>query len=189
MNELAFPDQTNFTSHRLSAFMYLKGIVLDFMVSNRGAFPVFWHVAIVQDRDDNNSDLDRRQNFFRDTTSLTARAHPFNDWTAGATYDARQTVNGINSDHYKIITHMKMLLQGRTQTTTHASDGPYQLTKKKYFPIKRRIAFDNLVDTTNWRPFYICFWWQAVDPADHNTATSPQLGYRYKTDVVFKNVI
>jgi len=151
---------------------------------------VFLHFAIIQDKDNNNTDLDRRQNFFRDTTSITSRAHAFNDWTTGAAYDYRMGMNPINSDHYNVITHKKMRLDNeQSPNTRHPMYGNSRQTKK-YYPIKRRIAFDNVTDTTNWKPFYICFWWQFIDESDY-TPNTQQTGvyYTYKTEVVFKNLL
>lgn len=176
-----------FVGSRRSSYLYLKGIKLNAVINNGWDSTTTVHVAIVQDRDNNNSDLDREQNFFRDTTSLTSRAHPFNNWVSGDAYDWRQRLDVINSDHYNVITHMKFNLDGRTQTD------PLRPTVKhinKYFPIKRRIAFDNLTDTVNWRPFYICMWWNEYDDNSYvATDNTTRLFYRYKTEVVFKNIL
>lgn len=148
------------------------------------------HFAIVQDRDNNNSDLDRVQNFFRDTTSLTARAHPFPNWVAGTNWDQRLNWNPINSDHYNVITHEKFKLGPKTGQFGFNTDVPYVKSKSKYYKIARRIAFDNVTDTVNWRPFYICMWWTAQDGDAHSIDVAQnQVFYQYKTDVVFKNIL
>lgn len=189
MNELVLPQLSSFVGDRRSSFLYLRGISLTQNLSNEINIPIILHMAIVQDRDNNNSDLDRRQNFFRDTTSLTARAHPFNDWISGNAYDYRMTMNPICSDHYRIITHEKHILDPKNPGTLNYRR-PYFKLKKKYYKINRRIAFDNVTDSINWRPFYICYWWQPVNPADY-VPTTGQTGPRftYKTEVVFKNIL
>jgi hypothetical protein len=185
MNEIVLPDLGSDNNSRVSPYIYLKGFNIEtfFYCNNVDAIV---HMAIIQDRDNNNSDLDRRQNFFRDTTSLTTRAHPFNDFQVGSPYDSRMTWNPINSDHYNVITHKKFVMQPKANTSLNR----YWKWTKKYYPIKRRVAFDNLVDTTNWRPFYICFWWQPVNIDDYQTnAAQGGVQYRYKTDVVYKNIV
>lgn len=190
MNQIIFPDMATLVGARRSSFMYLKGIKLTSNILNGRAEPVFLHMAIVQDRDNNNSDLDRRQNFFRDTTSNTTRAHPFNDWVSGVAYDYRILNNPINSDHYNVITHEVHTLYNKVDNAESTARGTFFKRRLKYYPIKRRIAFDNVSDEVNWRPFYICFWWQFVDPSDYIPTTgSTGVRFNYKADIVFKNIL
>lgn len=189
MSEIVMPEMETQVAGRRSSYIYLKGIKLTLHLLNSINMSCRIHVAIVQDRDNNNSDLDRRQNFFRDTTSATARAHPFNDWVSGNLYDYRMNFHPINSDHYNVITHEVHGLDGKTEATNQ-TQRPFYKQKKKYYKINRRIAFDNVTDIVNWRPFYVCLWWQPVDQADY-VATTGQTGVRftYKTDVVYKNLL
>lgn len=153
---------------------------------NNRTKPIQLHMAIVQDRDNNNSDLDRRQNFFRDTTSTTARAHPFSDYVALDPWDGRMMANPINSDHYNVITHLKINMDGAFSDVNNQR--PHYKTTSKYFKINRRIAFDNVTDTTNWRPFYVCFWWLFINPDDQPGTATAGVAYTYKTEVVYKHL-
>lgn len=189
MNQIIFPDMNTLISARRSQYMYLKGIKLNLVINNDWNKPARVHMAIVQDRDNNNSDLDRTQNFFRDTTSQTSRAHPFNSWVSGAGYDYRQRIDPICSDHYHVITHTQFIIDGKTQTQPRTVKSNVK-QMKKFYRINRRVAFDNLVDTTNWRPFYICLWWNENDDSDYlATDGASRLYYRYKTEVVFNNIL
>lgn len=187
MINVALPDMATAVGARRSSFIFLKGIKFNYHAINTNNFPLECHMAIVQDRDNNNSDLDRRQNFFRDTTNTTARAHPFNDWTVGDNYDFRMIYNNINSDHYNVITHFKFYLDGRAEVDRTKD---FLVTRRKYFKINRRIAFDNTIDTVNWRPFYVCIWWLPRRAADLSTANATGgFFFNYKTDVVYKNIL
>lgn len=188
MDEVLLPDLASDNTSRLTPYIYLKGIKLttQFIVDNKDAII---HMAILQDRDNNNSDLDRRQNFFRDTTGVTARAHPFNDWAAGDPYDRRMTMNAINSDHYRVITHEKFILQSDETITTPTNKNYFRM-RSKYYKINRRVAFDNTTETVNWRPFYIAMWWQPLDSDVYVPANGEGgVNVAYKTDVVYRNIV
>lgn len=191
MNQLVLPAMSTLVGERRSSFIYLKGIKIDHVLANFNNYPIYVHFAILQDRDNNNNDLDREQNFFRDTTSLTARAHPFANWSSGAAFDRRQHMNNINGDHYKVITHERIKLGGFRPGLDNYPDQVSPIkNKRKYYKINRRIAFDNITDETNWRPFYICYWWQPESLFNYtSTQNNTFFTYQYKTDVVFKNIL
>lgn len=189
MNSILLPDLNSLIGKRHSSYIYMKGIKLTFQILNSINMSARIHMAILQERDNNNSDLNRRQNFFRDTTSETSRAHAFDNWVSGNQYDFRMSFNPICSDHYNVITHEVHTLDGKTEATNQVQR-PFYKMKSKYYKINRRIAFDNVGDVINWKPFYVCFWWQPIDLTDYS-ATTGQTGVRftYKTDVVYKNIM
>lgn len=188
-NPIIMPEMETAIGGRRSSFIYLKGIKLTWHLQNANAFPAEIHMAIIQDRDNNNSDLDRQQNFFRDTTNGLARAHPFNPWVATDPYDFRLRFHPINSDHYRVITHEKILLAGSQQLNDTNHQNHFRM-RKKYYKINRKLSFDDIDDVTPWRPFYVVYWWTPPFTVDYDPATGTQgVRFCHKTDVVYKNIM
>lgn len=187
MNPLVLPDMQTEVGARRSSFLYLKGIKLNWHIVNTLAFPVQMHLAILQDKEPNNSDATRRSDFFRDTTSATGRSRDFPTWASGAPYDFGLLYESINGDKYNVITHMKMNINGYNQAE---SQGKWFRMGDKYYKINRRIAFNESDDTFNYRPFYICAWWTPIRAGDYDPLVAKTgLFWNTKTDVVYKNLL
>lgn len=191
IENIGFPDRGDQIGQRNSQYIYCKGINLNMTLTNNNQnIPGIMHVALVQEKDTISDPTDLRTDFFRETGSGSIRSTDFINWSAGDSFSFVQQKMPINSDKLRVITHQKYYLAPKTTNNGHNDHGSWFKTTKKYFPIKRRLAFDGTTDFAPWQPFYLLIWWTTISGNDYNSGTN-QKGFTYniKADVLFRSIV
>lgn len=173
---------------RLTNQIYVKGVSFCIDLFNVGTFPIEVHFALIQFANENVTDDEVNDDFFRGETTGGAPNLSFQDYTVSPSFDQRYKCNSLNPDNKRIITHQKYVL-GKQDTRSLVQSG-YHHKVDQYFPIHRYVSFDNRTDTQTERPLKWCMWAMPVDGADFNTSGQIDLfKYQLRSKVYFRNEV
>ncbi len=167
VDEVTMPSEGIGLQDRLTSAIRIKGFKICERFINVHNYPVICHYAIIQVKDTNAStSVDIKEQFFRDTTSTSARSLDF--ISPSVQYDFRYDCFSMNPDRFWILTHKRFLLGAHTDAvgTEEFGLGQSRWVKSwsKYYKINKKFAF-NSTGAAPWRNIFRVVWYVPVEPS------------------------
>lgn len=159
--EFDWPPPGDDYGDRLGATIKLSGIRICEQFTNPNSYPIVIHYAVIQPKESN---INLKQDFFRDTTSGVDRSKNFTDASNVSPYEFSYDCYPINPDKYNILMHMKRMLAS-DNTEVNQRWSTWKFIKWLNFKGKR-FTFDLSTDSQPRNPIYRVYWWQPMNAAD-----------------------
>lgn len=200
VDAIPFPPQDADVGYRLGSAIKVSGIKVCERFTNRNAFAVRCHYAVIQQKDRGLQPTSQVQlEFFRstnvdtDSPETTLRAKNFVNALNSSTYEFAYDCYPINPDKFNILCHYTKVLGAKD---TWAGEGPntqlpdnpmtYTWNINKYFNLsQKQMVFTFKDDTIPENPILRVFWWQALDGEDWGTTPADETVNRLSDSCVF----
>lgn len=179
---MADPSFGNILQARCGQSISLRGIKCDYRITNHKPYPIEYHWALVQLKDNVRAESFRiGLDLFVDPRNTQERFLNFTnaDLNDGInpvgfynTWDMGYLVNPINSSQYNVLSHKRKILGSKpvepiyTTGNTRIFEERWMWKISKFFKLNKTINFDRIDADGNVKSFHVLMWWLPVYPGD-----------------------